>query len=99
MTGDDVTTLRKSLGMTRHSFASVIGVTAKQIGEWESLGTDDACPRNVELLAVMAEEATRSDARVMGIRLLKAVDDRGGLYALHRLLDIHYATTIAGSPR
>ncbi len=93
MTGHDIADLRRTLGLTREDVSELLGVGHTTPSRWEAAGGDEVAldPRNRELLELVADLVRRrspEQASALGRRLRLAIEHRGGIYALHRLLAI-----------
>ena len=95
MTGDAVHELRLALGVSATDLAEVLGVGPNSVPRWESAGREAIYPdpRNrelLDLLALLVERRTPEQARSLGRRVRLAIAERGGLYALHRILALAF---------
>jgi transcriptional regulator with XRE-family HTH domain len=93
LTGDDVRSMRLALGLATQQLRELLGVGPATVARWErTRGSEiETDPRNRELLDLLrglVAKRTPEQTRALGRRIRIAIANRGGLYALHRVLAI-----------
>ena len=98
MTGDQVRTLRKDLGLTVPQFAELLGASPPSVWRWEAAGAQPARiePFQLRLLALVQQQAAKPaaarEAFIAGVISGLAVG--GGLLGLYKLLDAVFADDV-----
>ena len=88
MTGSDVTSTLKTLGLNRIQLADLIGVNSSTVYRWEHAeGELRMDPRQTHLMLICLGIAAKPDARRLGLAIRKAIKENP-LYGLYRLLQI-----------
>jgi transcriptional regulator with XRE-family HTH domain len=88
ITGLDVIDLRRALGLSVTTFASVLGVNVSTIYRWETRGNAGLPiePLQIAILMATRDLVARGDGVAIGKELELALLLRGPLYALYVLL-------------